>query len=428
VYERNAGRRFTPASNLKLVVTSTAAHQLPATYRYRTTVYGTGPVQGGVLHGDLVLYGRGDPLIDDRYGHRAADAWEELADSLLARGIHAVDGAVVGDDSYFEALHIHPDWKPSDLRWWYAAPVGALGYNDNAVQVRVEPGAVGERARLRVAPETGYVDLENRTVTVGGRGEALADMAMVPGTTRIRVTGLIPGGAGPDVEFVAVRDGAEYAATTFREVLEQKGIAIGARGVRVVRDPAQSPARGATVLAEHWSDPLDHVIEPILLNSQNWFAETLLKTLGREARGEGSWTAGLAVERAFLRDVVGIDTTEFVLRDGSGLSANNQVTPRALARLLAYVQRAPEMGVVRDHLPVAGLLGTLKDRMRDLAGRVHAKTGYIGGVESLSGYVTADDGRTLIFSIIANGGQASSGTMKSGIDDVVRAIAATPAS
>ena len=220
--------------------------------------------------------------------------------------------------------------------------------------------------------------------------------------------------------------GAEYAATTFRDVLVAKGISVRVPVVRVERSPVRSPAAGATVLAEHWSEPLDHVIDPILVNSQNWFAETLLKTVGREVRGEGSWSAGLAVERAFLHDVVGIDTTQFLLRDGSGLSGGNGVTPRAFVRLLSYVQRTPEMAIVRDHLPVSGRTGTLKERLRDLPGRVQAKTGYIGGVESLSGYVTADDGRTLIFSILANG-PASAAAMKTGIDDIVRAIAASAA-
>lgn len=427
LYQRSAARPFVPASNLKLLVTTTATHLLPAGYRYRTTLYATGPVRGGVLHGDLVLYGRGDPLISDRYGHDRVWVWEELADSLLARGVTRVEGGVVADDSYFEAAHLRPDWDPYDLRWWYAAPVGALGFNDNSVEVHISPAEVGSPARVTWAPETEYIGVENATATVPSGRKATADLELVPGSRRIRAYGEVPAGASTDVEFFAVPSGAEYAGTTFRETLERKGIAVARHEVRVVSDSLASPTRGAAVIAEHWSEPLPRVIGPILLNSQNWFAETLLKTVGREARGSGSWDAGLAVERDFLQRVVGIDSADFTLRDGSGLSDGNHVAPRALVTLLRYVNAAPEMAMVRDNLPQPGREGSLHARLLDLAGRLRAKTGYIGGVDSLSGLVTTDDGRTVAFSIIANRTGEPSAVMKAGIDDVVRAIASTPA-
>lgn len=423
LYARNAARRFVPASNLKLLVTTTAAHDLTAGYRYRTTLYGTGTVRNGVLLGDLVLYGRGDPLISDRGGHSRNEVWEALADTLLARGIHRISGGVIADESYFEAAHLRPDWDAYDLRWWYAAPVGALGFSDNSVQVTVAPGAVGERARVTWAPESGAVEVENRTVTVSAGRPRTADLERDPESGRIRAYGQVPAGSGTSVDFVAVQSGAAYAGTTFRETLEWKGISLARADVRVVSDPSRSPAAGATVLAEHWSEPLSSVIAPILLNSQNWIAETLLKTVGREVRGEGSWDAGLAAERDFLTRVVGIDSADFRLRDGSGLSAGNEVTPRALVRLLAYVQREPEMEMIRQSLPVSGRQGSLKARLTDMPGRVTAKTGYIGGVDSLSGFVTMDDGRTAIFSIIANNADQPSARMKAAIDDVVRVIA-----
>ncbi|MBV9108379.1 MAG: D-alanyl-D-alanine carboxypeptidase/D-alanyl-D-alanine-endopeptidase, partial [Gemmatimonadetes bacterium] len=383
LYARNAGRPFIPASNLKLLVTTTASHYLKADYRYRTTLYGTGPVRDGVLLGDLVLYGRGDPLISDRGGRRRTEVWEALADTLLARGIHRISGGIVADESYFEAAHLRPDWDAYDLRWWYAAPVEALGYQDNSVEVTIAPGAVGERARVSWTPESGYVQVENQTVTIPAGRPRTADIDRDQASGRIRAYGEVPAGSGTSVDFVAVQSGAAYAGTTFRETLEAKGIALGRPDVRVVSDPSRSPAPGATVLAEHRSEPLPSVIAPILLNSQNWIAETLLKTVGREVRGEGSWDAGLAVERGFLTRVVGIDSADFALRDGSGLSAGNRITPRAFVRLLGYVHRSPEMEVVRRSLPISGREGgSLEHRLTDLPGRVMAKTGYIGNVDS----------------------------------------------
>lgn len=427
LYQRNASRPLTPASNLKLLVSATAAHHLPADYRFRTTVYGTGPVRDGVLEGDLVLQGRGDPLISGRFGRPMAWAWDALADSLRARGIRRVSGGVVADDSYFESRHVHPDWEAYDLRWWYAAPVSALGFNDNSIEFRVAPGAVGAKARVTWLPRSEYVQVENRTVTVARGRRQTVEFERIPGNPRgVRVVGQMPAGGG-DTQFFAVSNGAAYAGTTFREALERRGIAVGRAEVRVVEDSLRSPARGAMVLAEHASDPLPRVIGPILLNSQNWFAESLAKTVGRVVRGEGSWDAGLAVEREFLTGVVGIDPNDITLSDASGLSASNRVTPRALVRLLAYVRRTPRMAVVRDALPVSGGEGSLRARFLDLRGRVAAKTGYIGGVDSLSGWVTTDDGRTVLFAIIANRTPLPSPRMKAAIDDVVRAVATTPA-
>ncbi|HVG45068.1 MAG TPA: D-alanyl-D-alanine carboxypeptidase/D-alanyl-D-alanine-endopeptidase, partial [Longimicrobium sp.] len=267
LYARAAARPFIPASNLKLLVTATAAHHLDPGYRYRTTLHGTGPVRDGVLEGDLVLYGRGDPLISTRYGGPLFGVWEALADSLRARGVRRVSGGVVADDSYFEAEHVRADWDPYDLRWWYAAPVGALGYQDNAVEVHVAPGAVGAPPRVSWTPRSSYVEVENRAVTVPAGRPATADLERAGAAARagIRVYGQVPAGAGVDVEFFAVPSGASYAGTTFRETLERKGIAVGRREVRVVTDSMLSPARGAAVLAEHWSDPLPRVIGPILL-------------------------------------------------------------------------------------------------------------------------------------------------------------------
>jgi len=221
-----------------------------------------------------------------------------------------------------------------------------------------------------------------------------------------------------------VDDAARWTATVFRETLESRGIEVVRDEIRVISDPAASVSSGSTALVEWLSPPLPQAIGPVLLNSQNWFAELLVKAMGREVSGRGSWEAGLALERAFLTGIVGIDSADFVLRDGSGLSANNRVTPRALAQLLDYVRRTPGQAVVRQKLPVSGSQdGSLRSRLTDLRGRVAAKTGYIGGVNSMSGFVTDAGGRELIFVVIANGPGDRADVVRA-IDDVVRAVAA----
>jgi len=214
------------------MVTATAAHHLAPDYRYRTTVYATGPVHNGVLEGDLVLYGRGDPLISERYGQPMMGVWEALADTLAAKGIRRVRGSLVADDSYFEAEHIRADWDRYDLRWWYAAPVGALGFNDNSVEVRIAPGRVGDAPQVSWSPHSSYVQVDNEAVTVRAGRASTVDLERVEDTQHIRVYGQVPANAGGDVEFFAVPSGAEYAGTTFRETLERRGIVVERRRTR----------------------------------------------------------------------------------------------------------------------------------------------------------------------------------------------------
>jgi D-alanyl-D-alanine carboxypeptidase/D-alanyl-D-alanine-endopeptidase (penicillin-binding protein 4) len=424
LYAHDAEKLLVPASNLKLVVTTTAARLLGPAYRWRTTVYGTGPVVDGTLRGDLVLYGRGDPTFSARYGASRTAGLEALADSLRARGIRRVSGAVVGDESWFEAEHVRGDWQGYDLLWWYAAPVGALAFNDNSVDVRIDPGAAGGPARITWEPRTAYVRFGNRTRTVAAGRPQTLDLDRGEGPGAIVAYGETPADAGPRTESFAVDDPARYAATVFREVLVARGIAVDAPDVRVVSEPDRSSVATATPLAERLSPPLPQVIAPILLRSQNWIAEQLLKTLAREVSGQGTWDAGLTLERDFLTREVGVDSTAFRLRDASGLSSENLVTPHAFVQILSYVRRTPAQAMVRAGLPVSGRAGSLQARLLDLPGRVAAKTGSIGNVDSLSGYVTLADGREVVFSIMVNGSGYPAARIRADIDDMVRVIAA----
>ncbi|HET6765645.1 MAG TPA: D-alanyl-D-alanine carboxypeptidase/D-alanyl-D-alanine-endopeptidase [Longimicrobiaceae bacterium] len=424
LYARDAEKLFVPASNLKLVVTATAAHLLGPAYRWRTSVYGTGPVSDGTLRGDVVLFGRGDPTLSARYGASRTAGLEALADSLRARGIRRVTGDVVGDQSWWDDDLVRGEWQSYDLLWWYGAPVGALGFNDNSIDFRIEPGtAVGQPARITWQPQSAFVQVENRTRTVARDQRQTLDLRRGPTPGSIVAYGETPLGAGLRTEAFAVDDPARYTATVFRDVLIARGIAVDG-GVRVNSDPARAPSSSATALAERMSPALPEVVAPILLRSQNWIAEMLLKSVARERRGRGSWDAGLAAERDFLEREVGVDSTAFRLRDASGLAGENLITPHAFVQVLDYVRRTPGEALVKAGMPVAGSPGSLQARFPDLTGRVRAKTGYISNVDSLSGYVTLADGREIVFSIVVNGTGLSSARVRTAIDDVVRAIAA----
>lgn len=429
VIQHHADMYFVPASNLKLVVTAAALARLGPDYRYRTSVYGTEPVGGnGVLDGDLVLYGRGDPNLSGRYAPTMTAIYEALADSLAARGLERVTGDLVADESHWDADHVRGDWAAYDLLWWYAAPVGALGFNDNSIDFHIRPAArIGLPPMIEGDPESSFYSLANRARTGPPGGASTFDLTRDPGTNRITAYGTLPLDAESRTEYFAVVDPAGWAGTVFREVLARRGIEVGG-GVRTVSvGPASAVATGDTVaLAAHESPPLARVIESVNGRSQNWHAEQLVKTLGREIAGEGSWSAGLAVERETLASL-GVDTTAFILRDASGLSSVNLATPRGLVDLLVQMQRRLQGEVYAASLPVAGESGSLKSRFVNTVGegRIRAKTGYIENVAALSGYLTTLSGRRYAFSVIVNGtGGEGADEATGAIDRLVNAIIA----
>jgi D-alanyl-D-alanine carboxypeptidase/D-alanyl-D-alanine-endopeptidase (penicillin-binding protein 4) len=419
-----ADRYFVPASNLKLVVAATALERLGPDYAWRTSVYGTAPVgSGGTLDGDLVLYGRGDPNLSGRFAPSITAIFEALADSLAARGLTRVTGSLLADESLWDADYVRGDWAGYDLLWWYAAPVGALGFNDNAIDVHIRPGGrVGDPPVVSAEPPSAFYSIENRAVTAPAGSRSTFDLTREPGTNRVIAYGSLPLDAEAATEYFAVVDPAGWAATAFREALARRGIAVEGP-VRTVSRPADSPVgTGDTVaLAAHVGPPLARVVEAVLGRSQNWHAEQLLKTIGREVEGEGSWRAGLAVERRTLAEL-GVDTTAFLLKDASGLSSANLVTPEAVVALLAAMRGRPGWPLFRAALPVAAESGSLRRRFAGTpaASRVRAKTGYIENVYSLSGFLTTLSGRDYAFSVIVN--QTAGESAVNAIDSLVVGI------
>ncbi len=437
LYAHNAERLFVPASNTKLVVATTAAALLPPDFTVATSVYATGPVVADTVAGDLVLYGRGDPTFSDRcYGrdttraevcqHDPAAPLRQLAQQLRARGIRIVAGDLVGDGSYFEARQVHPAWENYDLGWWYAAPVSGLGFNDNAVNVTELPAdSVGREPIVALLPDVGAFDLDNRAVTGPAGAERTFDLFRSADGLDYVATGLLPAGAPLRTEYAAVLDPDRYTALAFRKELLAAGISVRGATRSTTDSFRYAEARHGTPLAQVESRPLRDWLYPILDRSQNWFAEMLLKQLGRQKGGAGSWSAGLAVERRFLVDSVELDSTQFSLQDGSGLASENLVTPMVFARLLAFARRRPWFPAFAAALPEAGQPGSLQYRFAGTpaAGRVVAKTGTITGVNTLSGYVEGVGGRVLVFSVMVNNHAQESAVITAAIDSIVVELA-----
>ncbi|HEX5004716.1 MAG TPA: D-alanyl-D-alanine carboxypeptidase/D-alanyl-D-alanine-endopeptidase [Gemmatimonadales bacterium] len=432
LYGRNADRMFIPASNTKLVVSAVAAALLPPDWTVQTSVYADGPVDAGVLQGDLILYGRGDPTMGVRCyavdttapgacDTDPSDRFRRLAGAMRAGGITTVTGDIIGDGSYFHDELVNGDWEAYDLNWWYAAPVSGLGFNDNSIDFTYAPGAtVGAPATISFTPNFGTVAFENRTRTVPAGRPTTIDFYREVGTLRVWAEGDVALDSRGGKEYFALPDPDHFAASALRAALADSGIAVLGATRSTTDSMLYRAARLGTPLAEVSSRPVKDWIFPILNTSQNWFAEMLLKQLGRQFGGDGSWKGGLAVERRFLIDSMHVDSTEFALRDGSGLSSSNLVSPKAFATLLSWMRKHPNYPSFAAGLPQSGQRGSLRTRFvgTPLEGLVRAKTGSISRVNTLSGYIDLP-GRTLAFSVQANNHTLGSRVMIPQIDSLV---------
>jgi D-alanyl-D-alanine carboxypeptidase/D-alanyl-D-alanine-endopeptidase (penicillin-binding protein 4) len=403
LYSRNADKLFMPASNQKIITGSVAVTQLGPEYRWTTTLLARGPVRQGVLDGDLVVRGDGDPSISTSMRGDALAPLRDLADSLRARGITRIRGRVSAAPSPFTDASLGYGWAWDDLDEPYGAGVDALYFNEGFTQIVVRAGArPGDPVRAVTRPASTFPPLIVRATTVG-RGAPAADSARPrPPLTvgydsshaGVLVAGTIAVGDTAVLE-LALRDHAAAFVAALREALRSRGIAVD--------DARRDGAAHLDSLVSLRSPPLRDVMRAFEKPSQNQIGELLFKTIALRATGAGrADSAQRVVEKQLV--AWGAEPDGFAVRDGSGLSRHDYVSPRTLVKVLDTMRRHPDFRVFYDALPVAGVDGTIDKRMRGTPaqGNVHAKTGYIDKARSLSGYVTTPDGQMLIFSMLCN--------------------------
>ncbi len=422
LYERDPDNAMIPASNMKLLVSAAALDRLGPDFVYKTTVHSAGPAsKRGVIEGDIVLVGGGDPVLETK-------DLTAFAKQIRAKGIRKVRGDVVVDDSMFDDGRLGWAWTWGDLPYYYSAEISALNLNRNVVGVRVYPGKIaGASVVVALEPPTSHVEVESTATTGEADSKKTIWVDRRLGRNVIRVGGSVPLGtkvAGPE-EAITVREPALYAGHIFKDELSKQGIVILGR-VRAGKLPA-----GAMLLCEHTSPPLSRILALLNKPSDNLIAEVLLKTLGSVLKGKGTAEAGREVEKEFFEEI-GLDLTGFNLADGSGLSRINYVTARNIADLLTHMSKHKHAQVYIDSLPVAGVDGTLRNRMKGTAAEknVRAKTGYISRVSSLSGYVRTKSGEPIVFSILMNHHLCSNSpamAVQNKICGVLAELLATPA-
>ncbi|MEP6743749.1 MAG: D-alanyl-D-alanine carboxypeptidase/D-alanyl-D-alanine-endopeptidase, partial [bacterium] len=421
IFEQNANKLLSPASNMKLYTVAAALDRLSPDYRFVTSVYAAAkPDAAGTIHGDLTIYGRGDPSIAARFNNGDyLKGLDDLAVRIVAAGVKRVEGDLVGDETYFSGPPYSSGSQWEDLQWGFGAEVSALSINDNLVNLSVTPGPrVGASAAVSTDPPDPLLTINNHVITTakGSRRNLLVHRGLA--SNAVEINGSM---ALDDAGFsgrLAVTQPALLFAYLLRSSLAKKGVVVSGKtrmtapSLSMVSAYAGGVPSGLVELTNLQSLPFSVIAAQTLKPSQNLYAELILRTLGKVAAPSSSSipdaernseSIGVEVVRTFLREA-GVDSSSLSLTDGSGLSRDDLVTAEATLQLLTYMRRHRYATAFREALPIAGVDGTIRNRMKGTPAQnnLHAKTGELRSASSLSGFVNTAAGEELVFSIMVN--------------------------
>ena len=406
LYARNARKLMMPASNMKIVTLATAAQTLGWDFRFTTTLETAAPIENGVLAGDLIVRGTGDPTINTR-NQRATAVFDDWALALRGLGINRIDGDIVGDDNAFDDEGLGAGWAWDYLQYGYAAPVGALQYDEDVAALTIAAGPTdGAPASVTLAPGSG-LRVINRAYTGAAKSAVTVDYVRRLDAPVLEVTGSLPIDGAPQTRTVAVVNPTIFFAQSLKDALETRGIHVTGGAADADERVTMAPPDTRRQLVQTQSPPLREIATTMMKVSQNLYAETLLKAAGAAGAadgGLGTVAGGSLATRAVL-DGWAIPASTYVQVDGSGLSRYDYVTADMLVTILEHEYRDPAShDAFVATLPIAGKDGTLRSRLQKTRAENNAlaKTGSIANVRTLSGFVRTRDGETLAFSILAN--------------------------
>jgi len=406
IYERNPGKMFMPASNMKMYTTAAALCLLGPQYRYETDFVTNGKVEDGVLQGDLIIRGSGDPSWSWRfYDNNYDSVLVRIADSLTSKGITEINGNIVGDDNIFDDKLLGQGWSWDDEHYYYSAQISGLSYSENYIDYKLIPDTlnVGAPVIIESFPETSYLNLSNDLTTVSsdtatdwkyGR-DWRSNNGFFEGDLRIE--------GGEKKGAITIHNPTLFTVHVLKERLTDAGITVSGNPVDGDDLPDSINYDATNYLFTYYSHPMSRIVELVNKPSQNFMAESLQKTMGALYGEEGSSREGRMVQMA-LFDSLGMDTDNLQLRDGSGLSRYNLVSPNTTSSLLQMMWDHPYRSYFIESLPHSGVSGTIKSRMSGMSAEfnVRAKTGSLSYVRSLSGYTWTRSGEPIIFVMMVN--------------------------
>ncbi len=414
LYEKNSGKLLMPASNMKLITAAASMKGLGPDFTYETEIKTDGVIENGTLNGNLIVIGSGDPTISSRFKDgdhfRIFNDW---ATQLRQLGISRIAGDVIGIDDAFDDERIGFGWSWDDLPYYYATEVAALQFAENAITVTLHAGQQEEPVTVEKEPDSSYVTVVH-DIDVASNAETRVDWSYKPETRTVYATGTLPPG-GQDYGSFSVHNPAAYFASTLKESLVANRIPVLGEAYRG-SDRFYKIPENAKPLFIHRSPPLREILSVLLKVSQNLYAETLIKTLGK-----GTFSGGIKQVENILAQI-DVAPQNFIIMDGSGLSRYNYVTPNGLLQLLNKMHSDPQFEVFYNALAIAGVDGTLRSRLKGTPSEnnVHAKTGSLSNVRSLSGYARTLDGELMAFVMIANNFSSPTETVQSAQDAILQ--------
>jgi len=406
-YERNAAKMFMPASNEKMYTTAAALCLLGPQYRYATDFVTNGNIdKNGVIDGDLIIKGSGDPSWSWRFYDKNYDSvMVNFIDSLKLQGVSQINGDIIGDDNIFDDQSLGYGWSWDDETYYYGAQISGLSYSENYIDYILTPDSVtlGNPVIIEPHPQTTYMNLRNNLVTVSSDTSTKWTYDRERGTNNAWFEGDYRRERGESESTITIHNPTLFTAHVLKERLEEAGISVLGSPMDVDDLPDSLNYAETNKIFTYYSHPMSDIIAKVNRPSQNFIAEMLQKTLGVEFGEEGSSREGRKIQMMFY-DSLGMNTENLKLRDGSGLSRHNLVSPNTTVSLLELMWAHPYRTYYIESLPLSGLTGTVRRRMigTDAEQNVRAKTGTIGYVSSLSGYTWTQSGEPIMFSIMAN--------------------------
>jgi D-alanyl-D-alanine carboxypeptidase/D-alanyl-D-alanine-endopeptidase (penicillin-binding protein 4) len=394
--EVNPRALLVPASIVKLLAVSTAVDAVGWDYRFATTHSTSGTSADGVLHGDLIVTGSGDPSL----GGRAGDSMNVLVDAVRTAGIRRIDGRIIGNDDALEDARPALAWAWDDLGYPTGAIFGALNYAENRAAVTVKFGwSVGAPGEVTLEPIPDGRPIINRTVTVASGATQFVWPEQRPGETGLTIAGTVALGRTAARLNVSAGNPTAWFATMLRQQLIAAGIAVGGAAVDIddiQHDFVESP------LYTYRSPTLAQITVPMLKDSINLYAEGAMRLNSAAVTPK---TNDTALEGFKARMTAwGISPDAYQVIDGSGLSRRDAVAPEVFLSVLQRMYDASGRSPWMQALPIAGVDGSLENRMKGTAAErnVRAKTGTMSNIRSLAGYVTSGDGEHLGFVVMLN--------------------------
>ncbi|MBC8182427.1 D-alanyl-D-alanine carboxypeptidase/D-alanyl-D-alanine-endopeptidase [candidate division KSB1 bacterium] len=401
-YQHNANTLMMPASNEKIPTSAATLLKFGPDFRYQTKIITNGSIEKGVLNGDLIVVGSGDPTISSRFCDNPDSCFifQSWADSLKSKGIEKINGNIIGVDDVFDDELIGYGWTVDNLPYSYSAQISGLSFNENYATVKINADSTGDKINISVIPDFDYLEIESQ-LTIN-EDESDIGFDRVLNTNRLKIFGTIKPGSNY-TQKVSIHNPTKYFVSALKKELQQLGIEVSGETFDADELRVENADTSSNLLFTHSSIPMKEVLKILMKESQNLYAESFVKLLGAYFGKEGSFEEGEKILKQTLQRL-GLEKDSYAFKDGSGLCRYNYISPAHLVKILRRMYFHPYGKIWRDCLPIAGVDGTIDYRLKRTVAQnnIFAKTGTISNVRCLSGYAKTKDGETLVFSTMFN--------------------------